>query len=70
MYGNERAVQDATDELPTLRRLKTYKFYKEGNLECSGDGNRWRQSYSSKPTSNEKKFYFGQREFLRHYRWK
>merc|ERR1711879_683133 len=37
IHGNERVVQDVEDNLGTIKRLTTYKYYKDGNKEVAED---------------------------------
>jgi len=37
LNGHERIVQDVSDNLITIKRLTTYKYYKDGSREVAGD---------------------------------
>jgi len=37
IHGNERIIQDVEDNLTTIKRLTTYKYYKDGNKEVAED---------------------------------
>jgi len=37
IHGNERVVQDVSDQLLTIKRLTTYKYYKDGSREVAGE---------------------------------